>query len=84
MPGMKSQFHWKNLDGAKIKAFRLKLNLSQQELSSMIGTGYTTVNRWENGHQKPNRSMLKALHAVLMKEYDRLTKKAEIPDDFLA
>lgn len=39
------------LAGADIKALRKKLNLSQSQLSDLIGCGKKSVSRWENGHE---------------------------------
>lgn len=44
--------------GEKIKAVRNKLFLSQQDFAKELGVDFTTVNRWENGHHKPNYKML--------------------------
>lgn len=33
-----------------IRKLRAKLNLSQEALAKMLGVAFTSVNRWENGH----------------------------------
>lgn len=38
----------------KVRYVRAKLLLSQQALAKAIGVSFQTVNRWENGHGKPN------------------------------
>lgn len=38
-----------------IKALRLRSGLSQEDFAHRIGTSFSTVNRWENGHSKPSR-----------------------------
>lgn len=40
--------------GEKIKAARLKLFLSQQAMAEALGVNFSTLNRWERGHAKPN------------------------------
>ena len=37
-----------------IKKVRLELCLSQEGLARELHVGFTAVNRWENGHTKPN------------------------------
>jgi putative transcriptional regulator len=34
---------------------RQQLALSQEDMARQLGVSYTTVNRWENGHNKPSR-----------------------------
>ena len=36
-----------------IRRLRAKLNVSQQELAEMLGVAFSSVNRWENGHNEP-------------------------------
>ncbi|WML42006.1 helix-turn-helix transcriptional regulator [Neobacillus sp. OS1-2] len=38
-----------------IKKVRLKLCLSQEGLARELHVGFTSVNRWENNHTKPNQ-----------------------------
>lgn len=38
-----------------IKNIRSYLNMSQAELAELLGVTFATVNRWENGHAKPNK-----------------------------
>ena len=38
----------------KVKHVRATLLVSQTELAKMIGVSFPTINRWENGHGKPN------------------------------
>lgn len=45
-----------------IKAIRLELGLSQEGLARELHVGFTSVNRWENGHTKPNQI---ARHALI-------------------
>ena len=43
---------------------RALLNVSQDELAKMIGTSFATVNRWENGHSKPNKAAQLRLYDI--------------------
>ncbi len=43
---------------------RNMLNVSQEDLAKMIGISYATVNRWENGHSKPNRAAQLRLYDI--------------------
>lgn len=38
----------------KIKFARQQLIMSQQDFAKELGIGYSTLNRWENGIQKPH------------------------------
>jgi putative transcriptional regulator len=53
--------------GEKVKAVRLKLFLSQQAMAEKLNVSFSTINRWERGHSKPN---FKA-----QAEFDRLCKE---------
>ncbi len=48
--------------GEIIKKMRLELGLSQEGLARELHVGFTAVNRWENGHTKPNQI---ARHALI-------------------
>ena len=37
----------------EIKELRTKLGLTQEEFARLLGVGFTTVNRWENGKAVP-------------------------------
>lgn len=45
-----------------IKQVRLELGLSQEGLARELHVGFTSVNRWENNHTKPNQI---ARHALI-------------------
>lgn len=45
-----------------IKKVRLELGLSQEGLARELHVGFTAVNRWENGHTRPNQI---ARHALI-------------------
>lgn len=48
--------------GKIIKTIRLDLGLSQEGLARELHVGFTSVNRWENNHTRPNRI---AFHALI-------------------
>lgn len=56
--------------GKEIKSLRLQLLLSQEDFAKELGVSYSTVNRWEREHTKPN------YHA--MKQIDEYCKKHNI------
>jgi len=37
----------------KVQEVRGRLMLTQQQLAKEIGVAYSTINRWENGHNEP-------------------------------
>jgi len=39
----------------KLEEYRLGNRISQEKLAEMLGVGFVTVNRWLNGHAKPNK-----------------------------
>jgi putative transcriptional regulator len=45
-----------------VKKVRIELVLSQEGLARELHVGFTSVNRWENGHTKPNQI---ARHALI-------------------
>lgn len=48
--------------GEAIKKVRSDIGLSQEALARELHVGFTSVNRWENGHTKPNQI---ARHALI-------------------
>lgn len=49
-----------NLDEA-IKRVRSDMGLYQEALARELHVGFTSVNKWENGHSKPNQIARHAL-----------------------
>lgn len=49
----------------QIKAFRLRMGMTQEKLAELLGVRHATLNRWEKGHAKPSPLALKRLE-----EYD--------------
>ncbi len=50
-----------------IKAIRLKLGLTQQELAHRVGVALPTVSRWENGKGKPSKLAQRAIENLIKK-----------------
>lgn len=36
-----------------IRRLRAKMNISQEKLAELLGVAFSSVNRWENGHNEP-------------------------------
>lgn len=43
------------MDHDEIRQIREKLGMTQEKFAQKLGATVVTVNRWENGHQKPHR-----------------------------
>jgi len=39
----------------KLERYRLENKISQEKLAEKLGVSFSTVNRWLNGHSKPNK-----------------------------
>lgn len=38
-----------------IKAIRIELNITQEQLAHELNISFSTINRWENGHTSPSK-----------------------------
>lgn len=64
----------KNDDISKrIKAIRLQLGLSQEELAQRLGVSFTSVNRWENEQTKPSKLARRQID-LLCRESEKLQR----------
>lgn len=45
-----------------VKEIRTKFNMSQEQLARELHVSFATVNRWENGKNRPNMLAKKALY----------------------
>ena len=52
----------------KIKELRDKAFLTQEDLATILGVAFVTVNRWENGHCEPTMKAKRDL-SKLFKKY---------------
>ncbi|WP_051470005.1 helix-turn-helix domain-containing protein [Fischerella sp. PCC 9605] len=48
-----------------IRELRQLTTLTQEQLATVLGVAYGTINRWENGHMQPSPLALKQIKAVL-------------------
>lgn len=55
--------NWSN----KIKELREKAFLTQEELASILGVAFISVNRWENNHNEPTMKIKRQLSKLLSK-----------------
>ena len=39
----------------QLEIYRLENKISQEKLAKILGIHFSTVNRWFNGHQRPNK-----------------------------
>ncbi len=65
------------MSGDQIRELRKKLGLTQEEFAKLLGVGFTTVNRWENGKSEPRGQALEALEKL-----KALVDEAEKKKDF--
>ena len=49
---------------ATLRAIRVKLNLTQEQLAERLGVSFATVNRWEGGLNKPQRAAQATIAAL--------------------
>ena len=47
--------------GHIVRAFRLRVGFTEEELAHALGISLSTISRWENGHRKPSRLAWQAL-----------------------
>ena len=48
----------------KILKIRQNLSFSQEELAEKLGVSFATVNRWENGHSSPRKTVMETIHQL--------------------
>lgn len=49
---------------SNIKLLREKMLLTQEELASLLGVSFSSVNRWERGHYEPTIKIKRKLHKL--------------------
>lgn len=62
--------------GNKLKSFREKRNLSQEELGTIVGSRQSTISDIENGRRLPSVRMLFALSVALDIEMGELSPES--------
>ena len=53
-----------------VRALRDRLQISQEELAAKLGVSFATVNRWEVGRSKPQRTQREALERLIAESAD--------------
>jgi putative transcriptional regulator len=53
--------------GQFIYEIRLVMGLTQEELAIIIGVTLPTINRWENGHNKPSKLAMQQIQVLVEK-----------------
>ena len=51
----------------QVKKIRAELLVTQEELASMLGVTFATLNRWENGHHEPSMKQKRTLREFCKK-----------------
>ena len=54
----------------KLLKIRQNLSLSQEEVADRLGVSFATVNRWENGHSNPRKSIIKSIEELYEESQD--------------
>ncbi len=52
----------------RIKTFRIKHSLTQEQLASILGVSFTTINAWETGKRIPQHSMQAVLENLFSRD----------------
>ena len=51
----------------RLEEYRLKNRILQQELAKLLGVSFVSVNRWLNGHTKPQKLQIYQIEQLLNK-----------------
>ncbi|MXS80729.1 DNA-binding transcriptional regulator YiaG, contains XRE-type HTH domain [Nitrosomonas eutropha] len=62
--GVKSPSRATRFEVTDVKALRLQLNISQQELATALGTSIDTIKSWENKRRNPTGLAAKVLATI--------------------
>ena len=56
-----------------LEEYRLKNKITQQKLAKLLGVSFVSVNRWLNGHAKPQKLQIYQIEQLLNKrnKYDK-------------
>ena len=56
-----------------LEEYRLKNRITQQKLAKLLGVSFVSVNRWLNGHAKPQKLQIYQIEQLLNKrnKYDK-------------
>ncbi len=50
-----------------LEEYRLKNRITQQKLAELLGVSFVSVNRWLNGHAKPQKLQIYQIEKLLSK-----------------
>ncbi len=53
---------------AELEQYRLEHRITQEELANILEVAFITVNRWLNGHTKPNKIQTYQIKKLLNKK----------------
>ena len=51
----------------ELEEYRLKNRISQEKLAKLLGVSFVSVNRWLNGHAKPQKMQIYQIGQLLRK-----------------
>lgn len=51
----------------ELEEYRLKNRISQEKLAKLLGVSFVSVNRWLNGHSKPQKMQMYQIEQLLRK-----------------
>lgn len=49
----------------KLEEYRLKNRITQEKLAELLGVSFVSVNRWLNGHAKPQKLQVYQIEEIL-------------------
>lgn len=52
---------------SRLEKYRLKNRITQQKLAELLGVSFVSVNRWLNGHAKPQKLQIYQIEKLLSK-----------------
>lgn len=70
------------MDGIRLRQLRLQKKLTCENLAEILGTGKSTVSKWENNLLEPDNEMIKIISDFFDVSTDYLLGKTEDPRPF--
>lgn len=65
----------------EIVKMRSELGITQEKFAHLLGTSFSTVNRWENGKSKPSRLYVRELKELKENYGSYLCRREKSKDD---
>jgi len=59
---------------------REELGITQEKFANLLGTSFSTVNRWENGKSKPSRLSIRQLKEIKDNYGSYLCRRKKLKD----